>query len=73
MKPLPNSSTAPCAARRWAEVPGLEPDRLGDELKTMFHGMANAPLPEEMLKLALALDEAFVKGELQARDFSRLS
>ena len=73
MKSLQNSSARIDEPASWAPVSGLEPERLGDELKTMFHSMASAPLPARMLELALALEEAFHRGELHGGAGQRLS
>ena len=73
MKSLQNSSVELAEAASWAPAPGLEPERLGDELKTMFHSMASAPLPARMLELALALEEAFHRGELNGETGRSLS
>jgi hypothetical protein len=37
---------------------------LGDELKTMFDSLTNGPLPDRLLQLADALEEAFNRGDL---------
>jgi hypothetical protein len=38
--------------------------RIGDELKTMFDTLTAGPLPDRLVQLADALDEAFRRGEL---------
>lgn len=40
--------------------------RLGCELKTMFDSLTAGPLPDRLVQLADALDEAFRRGELFA-------
>jgi hypothetical protein len=37
---------------------------IGDELKTMFDAITSGPMPERLLQLADALEEAFRRGDL---------
>ena len=39
-------------------------ERLGEELKTMFDNLTTGPMPDRLVQLADALEEAFQKGEL---------
>ena len=48
-------------------------DPLGAELKQMFGLLTAGPLPDRMVQLADALDEAFGRGELFDHDKRRLS
>ncbi len=45
-------------------MPVFGPQRLGDELKSLYGGLTTAPLPDRMAELADALEEAFRRGEL---------
>jgi hypothetical protein len=38
--------------------------QLGGELKTVFDGLTAAPLPDKLMQLADALEEAFQRGDL---------
>lgn len=64
MKPLQDISTTP-GEGRWSalRLPDTQ-DRLGCELKAMFDGLTAGPLPDRLLLLADALDDAFRRGEL---------
>ena len=73
MKSLQESSADTTGTGLGVAVSGLKAEQLGGELKAMFHGMASAPLPARMLELALALEEAFHRGELHGRTRRRLS
>jgi hypothetical protein len=42
----------------------LGSDRLGAELKTLYGELTAAPLPDRMVELADALEEAFRRGDL---------
>jgi hypothetical protein len=51
----------------WPHAAGLGADaqaQLGCELKTMFDSLTAGPLPDRLVQLADALDEAFRRGEL---------
>ena len=39
-------------------------ERLGCELKSMFENLTSGPMPEHLLQLADALEDAFQRGEL---------
>ena len=39
-------------------------ERLGAELKCMFEGLTAGPMPDRLLQLADALEEAFQRGDL---------
>ncbi|HTI66109.1 MAG TPA: hypothetical protein VL460_01035 [Caulobacteraceae bacterium] len=63
MKSLQGTSAKPVAPH-WAAVAAHE--QLGCELKTMFDGLTAGPLPDRLVQLADALEEAFMRGELFA-------
>ena len=64
MKSLNNIGTEAPANRQWAIVRTPTPDHLGDELKQMFGDLTAGPMPDRMVQLADALEEAFLRGEL---------
>ena len=39
-------------------------ERMGAELKTLFEALTAGPMPDRLLQLADALEEAFQKGDL---------
>jgi hypothetical protein len=39
-------------------------ERIGVELKTLFETLTSGPMPDRLLQLADALEEAFQRGEL---------
>ena len=41
---------------------------LGDQLKSYFDAVVAGPVPDRLLKLADALDQAFDRGELRCCD-----
>jgi hypothetical protein len=50
---------------QWPLAPAPEAqERLGCELKSMFDNLTAGPLPDRLVQLADALDEAFRRGEL---------
>ena len=63
MKSLENTGSETALTQQWA-VLSPHPDRLGDELKQMFGDLTAGPLPDRMVQLADALEEAFRRGEL---------
>jgi hypothetical protein len=48
----------------WPAAAGNAQAQLGCELKTMFDSLTAGPLPDRLVQLADALDEAFRRGEL---------
>lgn len=42
----------------------LDRHALGDELKSMFDTLTSGPMPDRLLQLADALEEAFMRGDL---------
>lgn len=52
---------------------GLADAALTAELKTFFDSLTTQPLPDRMLELAQALEDAFGRGELYAADRRRRS
>jgi hypothetical protein len=50
------------SVREWR--PAQPHARLGAELKSLFDSMAADPMPDRLLQLADALEEAFQRGEL---------
>lgn len=59
---LPNDFLpASVEARFPSEPPG---QRLGQDLKTMFDNLTAGPMPDRLLQLADALEEAFQRGDL---------
>ena len=47
-----------------AAIPGPGQEQLGADLKSMFEGLTAGPMPDRLLQLADALEEAFQRGEL---------
>jgi hypothetical protein len=43
---------------------GIDRGALGDELKSMFDTLISGPMPDRLLQLADALEEAFTRGDL---------
>ena len=54
----------PPPARDWSAMPLPPQQRLGHELKCMFDTLTAGPLPERLIQLADALEDAFRRGEL---------
>jgi hypothetical protein len=51
-------------ARDWGTLAEPPQERLGAELKTLFETLTAGPMPDRLLQLADALEEAFQRGEL---------
>jgi hypothetical protein len=47
-----------------ATIAARPQEQLGAELKSMFEGLTAGPMPDRLLQLADALEEAFQRGEL---------
>ena len=43
------------------------PEPLGDQLKGLFDHFSEGPMPDRLLNLADALEEAFQRGDLHAK------
>jgi hypothetical protein len=61
MKSFHDSRPAPFAPE-WVAYPPQE--RMGAELKTMFESLTAGPMPDRLLQLADALEDAFQRGDL---------
>jgi hypothetical protein len=64
MKSLHDMSTTSIASKWPATAGDPVQERLGCELKTMFDNLTAGPLPDRLVQLADALEEAFRRGEL---------
>ena len=73
MKSLNDIGPEASAPTQWAVLRTPTPDHLGDELKQMFGNLTAGPLPDRMVQLADALEEAFRRGELFDPDSRRAS
>lgn len=73
MKSLNNAGAEAPTTPQWAAMRASRPDRLGDDLKQMFGDLTAGPLPDRMVQLADALEEAFRKGELFDTEARRAS
>jgi hypothetical protein len=54
----------PSPARDWSTMALPPQQRLGHELKCMFDTLTAGPLPDRLIQLADALEEAFQRGDL---------
>lgn len=63
MKSFQDSDLAPFA-RDWGLRSSPPQERIGAELKSMFETLTAGPMPDRLLQLADALEEAFQRGEL---------
>ncbi|OYX32141.1 MAG: hypothetical protein B7Y99_09020 [Caulobacterales bacterium 32-69-10] len=65
MKSFQDSSANLDQTSRWSVDPAPAAQaQLGCELKTMFDSLTAGPLPDRLVQLADALEEAFRRGEL---------
>ena len=64
MKPLnPTEAITPVIAK-WSPLADVGQERLGCELKMMFDSLTAGPLPDRLVQLAAAVDDALRRGEL---------
>ncbi len=73
MKSLNDLAADASASRPWAPLSTLRSDQLGDDLKQMFGQLTAGPLPDRIVQLADALEEAFRRGDLVDPDTRRMS
>ncbi|HTK34129.1 MAG TPA: hypothetical protein VL358_02430 [Caulobacteraceae bacterium] len=73
MKSLSNIRPKSAPPQEWVILDAPTPAQIGDELKVMFSALTAGPLPDRMVQLADALEEAFRRGELFDRDSGRPS
>lgn len=65
MRPLNPTELATLAPANWSAPPARTQERLGCDLKLMFDSLTSEPMPDRLMQLAAAVDEAFRRGELQ--------
>jgi hypothetical protein len=73
MKSLSNIGAGAPGSQEWVVLHAQTPDRMGDELKQMFGALTAGPMPDRMLQLTEALEEAFRRGDLFDGDPRRIS
>jgi hypothetical protein len=73
MKSLSNIGAKTPAQQEWVVLRTPAPDQIGDELKVMFGALTAGPMPDRMVQLADALEEAFRRGDLFDADPRRVS
>lgn len=63
MKSFDDSDLAPYA-QDWSLCSLPPRERIGAELKSMFETLTAGPMPDRLVQLTVALEEAFQRGEL---------